>query len=109
VELLACPTCGRLETDVAPVVETLERALAEVPCDAPLTVAVMGCVVNGPGEAEDADLAVCCGREKALLYRRGEKVCTLRPAEIAPRLLAEVRRLCENGAENEKTSPEHTS
>ena len=88
VELIACPTCGRLQMDIGPVVEALREALAEV--RKPLTVAVMGCVVNGPGEAENADVAVCCGKGKAMLYRRGEKVRTLGIDEIVDAVMAEV-------------------
>jgi (E)-4-hydroxy-3-methylbut-2-enyl-diphosphate synthase len=95
VELVACPTCGRLEMDTAPVVDALVEALAEV--RAPLTVAVMGCVVNGPGEADTADVAVCAGKGKALLYRRGQKVRTVRPEEIVAAVLAEVQALA-NGS-----------
>jgi len=91
VELVACPTCGRMEMDINPVVEALADALADV--RAPLTVAVMGCVVNGPGEADSADVAVCAGKGKALLYRRGEKVRTVRTDEIVPAVLAEIRAL----------------
>ncbi|MBS3734800.1 MAG: flavodoxin-dependent (E)-4-hydroxy-3-methylbut-2-enyl-diphosphate synthase [Phycisphaerae bacterium] len=88
VELIACPQCGRLQMDIQPVVEELREALAGVA--APLTVAVMGCVVNGPGEAADADVAVCCGNGKAMLYRHGEQLRTLRIEEIVPAVLAEV-------------------
>ncbi|MFW6132501.1 MAG: flavodoxin-dependent (E)-4-hydroxy-3-methylbut-2-enyl-diphosphate synthase, partial [Planctomycetota bacterium] len=91
VELIACPQCGRLQMDVAPVVQHLREALAGVAT--PLTVAVMGCVVNGPGEAEGADVAVCCGRDRAMLYRRGQKVRTLDAEEIVDAVLAEVRGL----------------
>ena len=51
----------------------------------------MGCVVNGPGEADTADVAVCCGKDKALLYRNGRKVRTLDPGQIVAAVLAEVR------------------
>jgi (E)-4-hydroxy-3-methylbut-2-enyl-diphosphate synthase len=90
VELIACPTCGRLQTDLQPVLDELEAALANVQTKRPMTVAVMGCVVNGPGEADTADLAVCCGKERALLYRDGQKIRTLDPSEIVATILSEL-------------------
>ena len=91
VDLVACPTCGRAQMDIAEVAEQVRVALADV--TEPLTVAVMGCVVNGPGEADSADVAVCAGKGKAILYRRGEKLRTLAAGEIAAAVLEEVRRL----------------
>jgi (E)-4-hydroxy-3-methylbut-2-enyl-diphosphate synthase len=91
VELIACPTCGRLQTDIVPIVEALQIALAGV--KAPLTVAIMGCVVNGPGEADSADVAVCAGAGKAILYRRGQRLRTIPASEIVQAVLAEVHSL----------------
>ncbi len=84
-ELVVCPTCGRTEIDVVQLARRVEEALRQV--KKPCRVAVMGCVVNGPGEAADADLAVCAGKEKAYLYRNGRKIATVPEAEIIPRLL----------------------
>jgi len=91
IDLIACPTCGRIQMDLAPIAERIRAALADV--TEPVTVAVMGCVVNGPGEAEGADVAVCAGKGKALLYRRGRKVRTLSQEEIVDAVVAEVRRI----------------
>ena len=91
VELVACPTCGRLETDIAPIIEQIQAALADV--SAPLTVAVMGCVVNGPGEADNADVAVCAGKGKAVLYRRGRKLRTVSAERIVDAVVREVKQL----------------
>ena len=91
IDLIACPTCGRVQTDIAPIAEAVREALADV--TAPLTVAVMGCVVNGPGEAADADVAICAGAGKALLYRRGRKIRTVPAEEIVAAIVAEVRQL----------------
>lgn len=91
IDLIACPTCGRLQTDIAPLVEQVRLALADI--TQPITVAIMGCVVNGPGEAESADVAICAGAGKALLYRKGQKVATVIADEIVPAVVAEVRRL----------------
>ena len=89
LELIACPTCGRVQMDLQPVIEQLRGALADV--GFPVSVAVMGCVVNGPGEADGADVAICAGKGKATLYRAGERVRTVAADEIVPAVLAEVR------------------
>ncbi len=91
VELIACPTCGRLQMDIEPIVDKVHAALAGI--TAPLTVAIMGCVVNGPGEADTADVAVCAGKGKAILYSRGKKLRTVAAEEIVPAVLAEVKKL----------------
>ena len=95
IDLIACPTCGRIQMDIAPIVEQVRRALAGV--TAPITVAIMGCVVNGPGEADSADVAVCAGKGKAVLYRRGEKICTVKADQIVQAVVAEVRKLAAKG------------
>ncbi|HON92267.1 MAG TPA: flavodoxin-dependent (E)-4-hydroxy-3-methylbut-2-enyl-diphosphate synthase [Sedimentisphaerales bacterium] len=84
-ELIVCPTCGRTEIDVIDLARRVERALHKI--DKPLRIAVMGCVVNGPGEAEDADFAICAGKDKAYFYRGGQKTATVPESEIIPRLL----------------------
>jgi len=91
IDLIACPTCGRLQTDIVPIVEAVRAALAGV--KAPLTVAIMGCVVNGPGEADSADVAVCAGAGKAVLYRKGRRVRTVPADEIVQAVVDEVLRL----------------
>ena len=91
VELIACPTCGRCQVDLMEVASRVEEALAGV--EAPLRVAVMGCVVNGPGEAREADVGLAAGRGKAVLFRKGERVRTVPAARMVEELLAEVRAL----------------
>jgi len=91
LELIACPTCGRTQMDLAPIAEQVRAALADV--DFPVTVAVMGCVVNGPGEAANADVAICAGKGKAAIYRAGRKLRTVPAADIVPAILAEVKAL----------------
>lgn len=91
IELIACPTCGRLQMDIEPIVHQVQTALAGV--KAPITVAVMGCVVNGPGEAENADVAICAGKGKAILYRKGERIRTVTVDEIVPAVVQEVSKL----------------
>src|SRR3989454_11719096 len=70
VQLVACPSCGRAEVDIIKIAQEVERRLAKL--DAPVKVAVMGCAVNGPGEARMADLGIACGRGLGLLFRGGE-------------------------------------
>ena len=90
-ELIVCPTCGRTEIDIIKLARQVERALRHQTKSC--RVAVMGCVVNGPGEAEDADVAICAGKEKAYLYVRGRKVGVLAESEIVPRLLTAISEL----------------
>ncbi len=96
LELIACPTCGRLQMDIAPIVAEVQRSLADV--ESPVKVAVMGCVVNGPGEAEGADLAICAGRDKAILYVRGQRQAVLAVDEIIPALREQIAKLTGEGA-----------
>ena len=91
IELIACPTCGRMQMDLSEIIEQLQASLADV--KAPLTVAVMGCVVNGPGEADSADVAICAGKGKAILYVRGERVATVSVDQIVPAVVQQVREL----------------
>lgn len=88
--LIACPTCGRTEIDLLEIVEQVKEALREI--KQPLTVAVMGCVVNGPGEAQDADIALCGGRDKAIIYCRGKKVATVAGENAVETLLEQVKK-----------------
>ncbi len=73
-EFVSCPTCGRTEIDLIALAQRVEQALADIPTQRPLKVAVMGCAVNGPGEAADADLGIAGGRNGGLIFRLGEKV-----------------------------------
>lgn len=88
VELVSCPTCGRTQVDLIPVAEEVERRLAHVKI--PIKVAVMGCVVNGPGEAKEADVGICGGKRHWLLFRKGEVVRKLRAEEAVEALVREV-------------------
>ncbi len=90
-ELIVCPTCGRTEIDVVKLAKRVERALRKV--RKPCRIAVMGCIVNGPGEAADADIAVCAAREKAAFYLHGRKIAVVPEMEIVPRLLAAIEQL----------------
>ena len=89
-ELVSCPTCGRCQWDLMGVASEVERRLAGV--RAPITVAVMGCVVNGPGEARDADIGLAGGRGKALLFAGGEKIRTVDEEDAVDELFAEIEK-----------------
>jgi len=91
VELVSCPTCSRTEIDLMGLARKVERAVSRV--EAPLTVAVMGCVVNGPGEAKEADVGIAGGRGRGILFRKGKVLGTFAEKDLLPALLAEVERL----------------
>ena len=90
-ELVSCPTCGRTQVDLIPIANEVERRLRT--CTKPISVAVMGCVVNGPGEAGDADVGVACGRGVGMLFRHGEVIRKVPEAEIVDALMEEIERL----------------
>lgn len=91
VEIISCPTCGRTEIDLITMVKEVEDKLATV--RTPLKVAIMGCVVNGPGEARDADVGIAGGRGKGVLFRHGKPVKSLPASELVNTLLKEVEDL----------------
>jgi len=80
VEIIACPTCGRLEVDLFSITNELEERLAGL--KKPLKIALLGCVVNGPGEASEADIGIAAGKGVGILYRNGEVVRRLKEEEI---------------------------
>src|SRR5438067_12954821 len=86
--LIACPTCGRLEYDMVPTVKAVEAHIAAL--KVPITVAVMGCVVNGPAEARHADIGVTGGRGKGVIFRKGKLYRTVPQEELLQVLLAEI-------------------
>jgi (E)-4-hydroxy-3-methylbut-2-enyl-diphosphate synthase len=90
-ELIVCPTCARAEIDVVRLARQVGKVLAAV--DKPVRVAVMGCVVNGPGEAADADLAVCAAKNKAFIYKKGQRISVVPADKIVPTLLRQLRSL----------------
>ena len=90
-ELISCPTCGRTQVDLIPIAEEVERRLARV--GKPISVAVMGCVVNGPGEASGADVGVACGRGCGLIFRHGEVLRKVNEDAIIDELFAEIDQL----------------
>jgi (E)-4-hydroxy-3-methylbut-2-enyl-diphosphate synthase len=97
VDLIACPSCGRAEIDVIEVASRARDALADE--QLPLQVAVMGCVVNGPGEARDADLGIAAGRRRGHLFVKGQNVAVVPEDEMVPTLVDWARFIAEHGAE----------
>lgn len=89
--IVSCPTCGRTQIDLIPLAEEVERRLA--PLKTRLTVAVMGCVVNGPGEAREADIGIAGGRGEGVIIRKGEILCKVPEDQLLPRLLAEIEEM----------------
>jgi (E)-4-hydroxy-3-methylbut-2-enyl-diphosphate synthase len=88
IDLIACPTCGRLEVDLFGIMRELERRLEGV--KKPVTIAVLGCVVNGPGEASEADIGIAAGKGVAILYRKGEVIRRVKESEIVDVIVEEV-------------------
>lgn len=88
VEVVSCPTCGRTEIDLITLANDVERMVQDIPLD--LKVAVMGCVVNGPGEAREADFGIAGGKHEGLLFRRGEIIRKVPEAELLPALREEL-------------------
>ena len=89
-ELVSCPTCGRTQVDLIAMAEEVERRLRDV--RAPISVAVMGCVVNGPGEARDADIGIACGKGQGMIFVHGEPLRKVREDEMVDELFAEIER-----------------
>jgi (E)-4-hydroxy-3-methylbut-2-enyl-diphosphate synthase len=86
--LVACPSCARTEVDIVGLADRVAEALEGI--DKTIKVAVMGCAVNGPGEARDADVGIACGKGQGILFRRGEKIRVVPEAELFTELLKEV-------------------
>ena len=97
LDLIACPSCGRAEIDVIGVAQQVQAALSER--QLPIQVAVMGCVVNGPGEAREADLGIAAGKHRGHLFIKGKIVKVVPEADMVEELVAEAERLVAEGAE----------
>jgi (E)-4-hydroxy-3-methylbut-2-enyl-diphosphate synthase len=89
--LVSCPTCGRTEVDLVKLALQVEKELQKI--KKPIKVAVMGCVVNGPGEAADADVGIACGKGKGILFRNGKKIGVVQEEDFLKALMAEVKKL----------------
>ena len=89
--LISCPTCGRTNIDLIPMAREVERRLAG--CTKPITVAVMGCAVNGPGEASSADVGIAGGKGEGLVFRKGRIIAKVPQEHLVDALMAEIQRL----------------
>jgi len=89
VNIISCPTCGRIEVDLFKIVRELEAKTKDIKKN--VTVAVMGCVVNGPGEAREADIGIAFGKSEALLFRKGKIIEKIKESEAVDRLLTEIK------------------
>ena len=98
LDLIACPSCGRAEVDVIDVTTRAQAALEAA--NLPIQVAVMGCVVNGPGEAREADIGIAAGRGKGHLFIKGKVVRVVPESEMVEALLDEAKKLVEEGVES---------
>lgn len=90
-EMISCPTCGRTEIDLISLAMAVEKELLKI--KTPLKVAVMGCVVNGPGEAREADIGVAGGKGMGAIFAKGEVIKSVKEKDILPALLKEIRKL----------------
>lgn len=91
VNIISCPTCGRTQIDLIGLVEQVDAALKD--CQKPITVAVMGCIVNGPGEAREADIGIAGGDGCGMLFEKGQQICKLPYDELLPALLKRIEML----------------
>jgi (E)-4-hydroxy-3-methylbut-2-enyl-diphosphate synthase len=89
--LVSCPSCGRAEVDIVKLAEAVGEELLKIA--KPIRVAVMGCVVNGPGEARDADIGIACGKGRAILFKKGKKLRTIKEKDFIKVLIEEVERI----------------
>ena len=87
-ELIACPTCGRLEIDLEEIIAELEKRLAGK--TTAVKISVLGCVVNGPGEAREADLGIAAGKGKGVIFKRGEIIRHVLESEMVDALIEEI-------------------
>ena len=91
VDIISCPTCGRTRIDLIGLVNRVDAALKD--CQKPITVAVMGCVVNGPGEAREADIGIAGGDGWGMIFEKGQQVAKLPYDELLPELLRRIEQL----------------
>jgi (E)-4-hydroxy-3-methylbut-2-enyl-diphosphate synthase len=97
--IISCPTCARCAIDLVDVAKEVERRLEEMKNLPPIKVAVMGCVVNGPGEARDADVGIAGAKEGGVIFAEGQAVKKVKPDRMVDELMAEVRRVVERRGE----------
>jgi (E)-4-hydroxy-3-methylbut-2-enyl-diphosphate synthase len=100
VEIISCPSCGRCEIDLTPLVKRVEKGVQKIL--APITVAIMGCVVNGPGEAREADIGIAGGKGVGVLFKKGRIVRKVREKDFVSVLLNEIRGIAGDALEAER-------
>lgn len=98
--LISCPTCGRIAVDMFPIVHEIEDFLQTI--KAPIKVSVLGCAVNGPGEAKEADIGIACARGEGLLFRHGVQIEKVKEEQLVDRLKAEIKILEQEYLEDKK-------
>ena len=91
VEFVSCPTCGRTQINLIKIAEEVEKKLEN--CKKQIKVAVMGCVVNGPGEAREADIGIAGGRGEGIIFRKGEIVRKVKEDQLIDALMEEIEKL----------------
>ena len=89
--LVSCPSCGRTEVDIIKLAQQVETELQKI--RKPIKVAVMGCVVNGPGEAKDADVGIACGKNRGVLFKNGEQIGVVEEKDFLQALMDEINKL----------------
>ncbi len=95
IELISCPGCGRLEIDLMKLVKDVEKRISDINLPRPIKVAILGCVVNGPGEASEADIGIAGGRGKGMLYKDGKLVRSFKESKIVDELVKELETFAE--------------
>ena len=93
ISLVSCPTCGRTQIDLISLVNEFEAREKEIKIKKPITVALMGCVVNGPGEAREADIGIAGGKGEALLIKKGEIIRKISEENIISELIGEINKM----------------
>jgi (E)-4-hydroxy-3-methylbut-2-enyl-diphosphate synthase len=91
VNIISCPTCGRTAIDLIGLVEQVDKALSD--CQKPITVAVMGCIVNGPGEAREADIGIAGGIKEGLLFKKGQIIKKVKEEQLLDCLKEEILKM----------------
>ncbi len=107
LDLVACPSCGRAEVNVLELTRKVNEAIERERFGVPIRVAVMGCVVNGPGEAREADVGIAAGNGLGFVVRRGEAVAKVPESELVDALLVEARKVAAEKAEGSAAHPEN--
>ncbi len=97
-ELVSCPTCGRIQYDLIPIAKEIESFLQNIEAD--ITVAIMGCAVNGPGEAREADIGIAGGKEEGLLFKKGEIIRKIKQEDMVSELKKEIMEIIEEKKAN---------